>query len=167
MKAKGPGELIQVDHMTVYSDGCSVKHFKAVCPTTKVMVMEVYSNATSNTAKRFLDKMVAELPFPIQSIQVDGGSEFMAEFESACQEKGIPLFVLPPKSPKYNGTVERGNGVTRHEFYSQYRGVFNLEAIRPVLREYQRLYNTYRPHQALANLTPMEYCKSQYQIEAA
>lgn len=31
--------------------------------------------------------------------------------------KNISLFVLPPKSPQYNGTVERCNGTTRDEFY--------------------------------------------------
>ena len=30
----------------------------------------------------------------------DGGSEFGAEFEQACQDLGIPLFVLPPKNPE-------------------------------------------------------------------
>ena len=167
MKAKEPGELIQVDHMTVYCNSQNVKDFKAACPVTKMLVTEVYIQATSNTAKRFLDKIQQEMPFPIKSIQVDGGSEFMAEFEEACQKKGIALFVLPPKSPKYNGDVERKNGVSRNEFYSQYRGEFKLEVIRPALRQYQRLYNTYRPHQALAQLTPQEYFELNYQKKAA
>lgn len=167
MKANEPGELVQMDHMTVYCNSHNVKDFKAACPVTKMMVTEVYYQATSNTAKQFLEKMQREFPFPIKSIQVDGGSEFMAEFEQACQEKGIALFVLPPKSPKYNGDVERKNGVTRNEFYSQYRHEFKLAVIRPALCEYQRLYNTYRPHQTLAQLTPMEYFKLNYQNKAA
>jgi hypothetical protein len=36
-------------------------------------------------------------------------SEFMAEFEHACADKKIRLYVLPPKSPKMNGAVERCN----------------------------------------------------------
>ncbi|MEE9273671.1 MAG: hypothetical protein V3U57_10475, partial [Robiginitomaculum sp.] len=48
-------------------------------------------------------------PFTIKSIQVDGGSEFMAEFEQACEDVNIPLIVLPPSRPTYNGGVERGN----------------------------------------------------------
>jgi len=167
MKAKEPGELVQVDHMTVYSNSQHIKDFKAACPITKMMVTEVYAQATSNTAKRFLEKMQQEFPYPIKSIQVDGGSEFMAEFEQACEEKEIPLFVLPPKSPKYNGDVERKNGVSRNEFYSQYRDEFKLEVIRPALYRYQNLYNTYRPHQALAQLTPQEYFELNYQNKAA
>ncbi len=43
----------------------------------------------------------------------------MAEFETACAECGIPLIVLPPAKPKYNGGVERGNRTFREEFYDR------------------------------------------------
>ena len=54
------------------------------------------------------------MPFDVEAIQVDGGSEFMAEFEDACQRRGLKLYVLPPKSPQMNGGVERGNGAWRY-----------------------------------------------------
>ncbi len=38
-------------------------------------------------------------PFPVRAIQVDGGSEFMAQFEAACKESGVHLYVLPRHSP--------------------------------------------------------------------
>ena len=58
------------------------------------------------------------MPFPIRAIQVDGGSEFKADFERECQSRGIRLFELPPRSPKLNGHVERNNGAWRYEFYA-------------------------------------------------
>lgn len=39
------------------------------------------------------------MPFPIRALQVDGGSECAAQFELACQQRGLHLFVLPPRSP--------------------------------------------------------------------
>ena len=42
----------------------------------------------------------------------------MLEFERACAELNIPLFVNPPATPKYNGGVERGNKIFREEFYA-------------------------------------------------
>jgi len=36
----------------------------------------------------------------VKAIQVDGGAEFMAEFEAACQAKGAALHVLPPEARK-------------------------------------------------------------------
>ena len=47
-----------------------------------------------------LDPLAARMPFPVRAISVDNGSEFMAEFETASVERGIRLYVLPPRSPK-------------------------------------------------------------------
>jgi hypothetical protein len=55
----------------------------------------------------FLETVQERLLFSLKAVQVDGGSEFMAEFEQACQEKNIRLFVLPPQSPKLNGCEGR------------------------------------------------------------
>ena len=103
MKAKGPGELVQVDHMSVgFTEGFQLKEFKATCPITGMTIMRTYSRATSRNAKAFLAYLAKQLPFGLASIQVDGGSEFRDEFEQACEDLGVPLFVLPPKSPKLN-----------------------------------------------------------------
>ncbi|HKM47520.1 MAG TPA: hypothetical protein VJX69_08020 [Terriglobales bacterium] len=53
----------------------------------------------------------------VRALQVDGGSEFAAQFEQSCQERGLHLFVLPPRSPKLNGAVERANRTHTEEFY--------------------------------------------------
>jgi putative transposase len=167
MKATKPGEMVQIDHMTVCSNSSSIKHFKAVCPVSKFMVCEVYYSAGSRKAAEFLRKVINDMPFKISSIQVDGGSEFMKDFESLCKELEIKLLVLPPRSPKYNGNVERCNGVTRDDFYSQSNDIFNVATVRGHLKVFQGKYNGYRPHQALHNLTPMEYLKLQDQNRAA
>jgi hypothetical protein len=44
-------------------------------------------------AAHFLDTLLNRMPFPIAALQVDGVSEFAAEFETACQQRGLPLFV--------------------------------------------------------------------------
>ncbi|MBX9621185.1 MAG: hypothetical protein K2X28_04010 [Alphaproteobacteria bacterium] len=62
---------------------------------------------------------VKKASYTIQSIQVDGESEFIAEFEEACSELGITLIVLPPKKPTYNRGVEGGNRTFREEFYNR------------------------------------------------
>lgn len=87
--------------------GRTVKHFDAYDVFAKWTVAKPYAHATAANAADFLEKVAAEMPWPIKAIQIDGGSEFMAEFETTCQEKEIPLYVLPPRSPKLNGAVER------------------------------------------------------------
>ena len=56
------------------------------------------------------------MPFAVKAVQVDGGSEFMAQFEEACRQRGIRLFVLPPRPPKLNGHVERAQRTHKDEF---------------------------------------------------
>lgn len=167
MKAVIPGELVQVDHMSVsLGTGKILKHFQATCPISKITVTEVCTGATSAAAARFLLKIKEQMPFPIRSIQVDGGSEFMKDFEAACEAENISLYVLPPKSPKYNGCVERRNATFKYEFYYQYVGDDGVDAIRTALQAYQHRYNTYRPHQALNQDTPMKYYEKHHAMAA-
>ena len=161
MKAKQPGQMIQIDHMSVSLEpGTQIKEFKAICPISKQQVARAFSSATANNGKRFLLTMIDQFPFPVHSIQVDGGSEFMAEFEAECQRLNIPLFVLPPKRPQYNGCVERANGTSRSEFYPFYDGAFTIQALNQALQHYLNIYNHYRPHQALDLMTPNEYLQN-------
>ena len=83
----------------------------------------------------------------------------MAEFEDACQELNIPLIVLPPASPKYNGGVERANRIFREGFYNMPMLEDSVRGIQAELTKAVNTYNTYRPHKNLNNLTPMEYLK--------
>ena len=83
-------------------------------------------------AAALLDKLIAEAPFAIQAIQVDGGSEFRADFEAACQEKNLTLYVLPPKRPELNGAVERAQCSWRYEFYACYDLPARLDKLQTV-----------------------------------
>lgn len=157
MKAANPGELVQIDHMTVTKNSISMKHFQAWDPVTKTIVAEVGANALSSTAAKFLHKVIKEMPFPVKSVQVDGGSEFMKHFEKACQELGIELYVLPPSRPQYNGGVERGNRTFREEFYATSIPADSVGEFKYHLGKAVQKYNSYRPHFSLKGKTPFEY----------
>jgi hypothetical protein len=51
-----------------------------------------------------------------RALQIDGG-EFAAEFDNVCQQRGFPLFLLPPRSAKLNGHVERAQRTHTVEFH--------------------------------------------------
>jgi putative transposase len=99
------------------------------------------------------------MPFPVRAVQVDGGSEFMAQFETACKERGIRLFVLPPRSPKLNGHVERAQRTHREEFYRRVLLPDSLKLINRALRRWENVHNSQRPHQALAYRTPKAFLR--------
>jgi putative transposase len=153
-----PGDLVQVDtmHLTPLP-GVERRHFTAVDIRSRWSVTGVRACATAGTARDFLEELLGRLPFPVKAIQVDGGSEFMAEFELACQERAIALFVLPPRSPKLNGHVERANRTHRSEFWELYDGPLELPPLREALRAWEEQYNHERPHQALGYQTPAEH----------
>ena len=157
-KPNNPGELIQIDHMVLnLYNGLRIKEFRAIDPTTRISISRIYSSANAINAREFLKEVIYEFDFSIKSIKVDGGSEFMAEFEDYCEEQGIKLYVLPPRSPKMNGYVERANETYRYEFWNVYEIPETIEETRKLLKKYERKYNCERPHQSLNYLTPMEY----------
>ncbi len=112
------GDLVQLDTLDIRPlPGVLLKHFTAHDVVSRWNIVSVYSRATATTASLFLDTLQKRMPFPVKAIQVDGGSEFEATFEEECQRRGIKLFVLPPRSPKLNGAVERAHRTHTEEFY--------------------------------------------------
>ncbi|MDR2794627.1 MAG: transposase, partial [Holosporaceae bacterium] len=74
----------------------------------------------------------------------------------------IPLIVLPPAKPKYNGGVERSNRTLREEFWTKNLTATTAENANSKLQKYIRKYNHSRPHNCLHGMTPMEYINSTY-----
>jgi putative transposase len=153
-----PGDLVQLDTMDLRpSPGVVLKQFTARDRISRWEVIEVPGRATSTAAKLFLDTLQRRLPFPLRALQVDGGGEFAAVFEQACQQRGVKLFVLPPRSPKLNGQVERANRTHAEEFYEITPFSLPIAQLNRELLAWEHTYNTIRPHQALGYLTPLEF----------
>ncbi len=155
---RAPGDLVQVDTLDVRPvPGVVLKQFTARDVISRWDVVEVHERATARLAAQFLGTLQARLPFPVRAIQVDGGAEFYADFETACQQRGIRLFALPPRSPKLNGAVERAQRTHTEEFYEVTPCAWTVTALNTELRQWEHTYNTIRPHQALGYRTPLEF----------
>jgi putative transposase len=159
-QVREPGDIVQVDTLDLRPlPGIILKHFTARDMVSRWDVLEVHSRATATTAASFLDAIQARMPFPVRAIQVDGGSEFQAQFEAECERRGIRLFVLPPHSPKLNGHVERAHRTHTEEFYEVSDLPWTAKELNPELQTWERVYNTIRPHQALGYRTPQQYLR--------
>ena len=160
---RGPGDLVQVDTADIRPlPGVIRKHFTARDVFSRWDVLDVYFQATARTAAEFLEVLITRAPFTIRAIQIDGGSEFKAEFELLCQQRDICLFVLPPRSPKLNGSVERAQRTHREEFYNVIDWPDSITELRRMLRRQEIVYNTIRPHQSLGYLTPLAFLQRHY-----
>ena len=122
--------------------------------------VRVDTNATAASAARFLDNLVSAAPFTVKAVQVDGGSEFMAEFEAARAAKGGALAVLPPKSPKQNGRVERLQATLRNGCYNVQDTAVNVTGIRHLIDENLAFHNGEIRHDSLDGMTPDEFLAS-------
>jgi transposase InsO family protein len=159
-QAKLPGDIVQVDTLDLRPlPGVVLKHFTARDVVSRRDVLEVHTRATAQAAARFLDAIQARMPFPVRAIQVDGGSEFQAQFETECQRRQIRLFVLPPRSPKLNGSVERAQRTHTEEFYEVWDLDWSVAALNRQLLAWEEVYNTVRPHQALGYRTPQQFLR--------
>jgi len=163
---KETGDIVQLDTLDLRPlPGVLLKHFTAHDVVSKWNVMSVHRRANASTAAHFLDILQERMPFPVKAIQVDGGPEFEAVFEEEWQLRGIRLFVLPPRSPKLNGGVERAHRTHTEEFYEVTDSTFDLDELRIKLLEWENIYNTVRPHQALGYLTPLKFLEQQKRKE--
>ncbi len=153
-----PGDLVEVDTLELRPvPGVVLKQFTARDVVSRWDVVEAHGRATASRAAQFLTTLQQRMPFAVRAVQVDGGSEFAAEFEQACRQRGLRLLMLPPRSPKLNGAVERAQRTHTEEFYQVFPCSLELETLNRELRRWEQTYNTIRPHQALGYLTPQQF----------
>ena len=69
--------------------------------------------------------------------------------------------MLPPRSPKLNGGVERAHRTHTEEFYEITDSTFEIADLSKELLKWEDIYNTVRPHQALGYLTPLKFIEQQ------
>ncbi len=160
-KPQAPGDLVQLDTLQLRPvQAIRLWQFTGRDVVSRWDVVEVHWRATSLAAEKFLQTLLARCPFTIRGLQIDGGSEFRALFERACQRLNIPLYLLPPHSPKLNAHVERANGTHRREFYELVDDCpWTVVDLNRRLRTWEYTYNHIRPHQALGQLTPAEFLR--------
>lgn len=152
-----PGDLVQIDTVHIRPmPGVELRQYSAIDVVTRITWTTVRTRATATTARDFVLELVEAMPFGIRAIQVDGGSEFMGEFERTCKNLGILLYVLPPRSPKLNGCVERFNRTTREEFWRWYTGLTTVAATTAALQRWTSRYNAIRRHASLGYRTPLD-----------
>lgn len=139
---KIPGECVQIDTCKIAP---GIYQYTAIDDCTRYQVVEIYSSRNAQNTLDFLEKVIEEMPFPIQRVQTDRGQEFFAykvqEWLMAYCNKFRPI---RPRSPHLNGKVERAQKTDLDEFYATTS--LRDPVLRDRLGEWQHYYNWERIH---------------------
>lgn len=152
------GDMIQIDTKYIMlTGGRKFFQFTAIDVLTKQRVLRVYPSQSSRNGARFLRECIASFPFRIKAAQTDNGAPFLKEFEKLCKELCLPHYFIYPRQPKQNSYVEISHGADAREFYRQGNVCSILPVMQEKIKEWERIWNNVRPHEALGQLTPREY----------
>lgn len=158
LKINQEGQMIQMDTKYIMlAGGHKFYQFTAIDVLGKRRVLRVYSSQSSRNGALFLKECIASFPFPVLAVQTDNGSPFQKEFDKLCKELGLPHYFTYPRSPKQNTYVENSHGSDEREFYQQGGICSILSEMQKNIKEREDVWNNFRPHEALGQLTPAEY----------
>ena len=147
-----PGDRVQMDVMKVAT---GLYQYTAVDDCSRFRVLGLYKRRTAANTLLFLERVIEEMPFPIQRIQTDRGTEFFAiKVQKYFLRQSIKFRPIKPGSPHLNGKVERSQKTDLSEFYPTID--FTDPELDMRIEEWQFFYNWYRPHGSLKSQTPME-----------
>jgi putative transposase len=83
----------------------------------------------------------------------DRGPNFTASFDAVFQATGTTILRTAVQAPRMNAICERLIGTLRHELLDRTL-ILNHSHLRALLADYQKHYNTARPHQGLGQRLP-------------
>lgn len=126
---------------------------------TRIRALELAIEPDSQEAKQSYDLASQRLPFKIAAMNTDGGGENGKDFSQQLQRHEIFHFHSRAGTPTDNPRVERSHLTDEKEFYQRGNICETFEKQKEALEKWEHIYNYVRPHQALGQLTPMEFHK--------
>ena len=167
-----PGQRVQVDvkHAGRLITGQKVYVFNAIDECTRWKFAKAYLNYTSQTTVSFLQEMKKQMPFPIQCVQTDNGTEFTNRLvstlvngmpkkkhpmEAWCEKNNIRQRLIPVGEKELNGKVERSHRMD-DEYYYHRAARTTIDRFNQGLGRWTQNYLFKRPHGGLKGKTPFE-----------
>lgn len=152
------GQMVQMDTKYIMLVGGSKFYqFTAIDVLSKQRVLRVYPSQSSRNGALFLKECIASFQFPILNVQTDNGAPFLKEFDALCKKINLPHYFIYPRHPKENTYVEISHEADEREFYQNGKVSSLLTVMRENMREWEATWNTFRPHEALGQITPTEF----------
>ena len=143
-----PGDRVQ-------ADTCKIRPgmylYIAIDDCSRYIVLGIYRRRTAKNTVHFLaERVIEEMPFPIQRLQTDNGKEFTAySVQDFLKAYSIKFRPIRPWSPHLNGKVERAQQTVLQEFFALQDRKLNIGKLDEELAYWQHYYNWSRIHGAI------------------
>jgi transposase InsO family protein len=148
-----PGDRVQMDTCKIAP---GLYQYTAVDDCSRFLVVALYPRRKAAHTLDFIDRVIEQMPFPIQRFQTDNGREFTAyKVQDLLLEWGIKFRPIRPAAPHLNGKVERVQKTVLDEFYPTVD--LHDVALPDELETWQFYYNWQRMHGSLGKI-PIERC---------
>jgi len=122
----------------------------------EVLAIEIDTSLSSKRIIRTLDRVIEQRGKP-SILRADNGPEFTSkDLELWAKDRSITIQYIQPGKPMQNGYIERHNRVYREAVLDAYL-FFDLYQVKQLTEEWMEEYNQRRPHEALNNLSPIEW----------
>ena len=156
-KPEQPGDLLQIDSITLFVDGLKRYIITAIDIESKFAFGFTYETLSSASALDFMQKLILVAPFNIKRIQTDNGLEFEHLFRDFVSKSKIVHFHNYPRHPKSNAFIERFNRTIQEQCVWHNEAIIdNLNIFNAALIKYLLWYNTERRHQTI-RAAPLDY----------
>jgi transposase InsO family protein len=132
-----PGELVQLDVKFVpyLVEGHRLYQFTAIDCCTRVRLVSFSDELSIAAGKVFAQYVLSTFPFPVRMVQTDNDAIFTHwytagpktpldrpvkahPFTLMCAQFGARHRLIPPRTPRLNGKVERSHQTDDQEFYA-------------------------------------------------
>jgi transposase InsO family protein len=131
-----PGDLLQVHVKFVpyLLQGRRLYQFTATDCCTRLRIIQFHQEMAAYTAKTFIQHALSTFPFPVRILQTDNDSIFphwytagpktpldppvkKHPFTAMCERFHAQHRLIPPRTPRLNGKVERSHQTDEEQFY--------------------------------------------------
>jgi putative transposase len=132
----------------------------------EVLWIEVDSSLPALRVVRTLERIASWRGYPKQ-IRLDNGPEFISRtLRQWAEEHDVELAFIQPGKPTQNAYIERFNRTFRESVLDAYL-FSSLQEVRDITEEWVDEYNTIRPHEALGNLSPVQYASKHVNVSTS
>ncbi len=169
-----PGDLVQVDVKFVpyLVEGRRLYQFTAIDCCTRLRLIQFHEEMATYTAKAFIQYVLSTFPFPVRMVQTDNDSIFthwytagpktpldrpvkIHPFTAMCQLFHAQHRLIPPRTPRLNGKVERSHQTDEEEFY-RLHPYSTRQDLKRAFARWLHHYNHNRLHMGLNGKSPIQ-----------